>query len=156
MSTLSDVVTVDELKEALGLLTDIDLASRLGVERSTIAQWRRRQKVPQHWHFVLANEGIEDRLLATRRQVFGDGHGHYVMMAALAILDVEDLDWADWLMPMAVGHSRLERILLACSYVIDALAGAQCSSQSDYESLVARLMTPEHKDGLKMRLAKEG
>lgn len=156
MSTLSDVVTVDELKEALGLLTDIDLASRLGVERSTIAQWRRRQKVPQHWHFVLAKEAIEDRLLATRRQVFGDRNGHYVIMAALAILDLEDFDWASFLMPQAVGSARLDRILLACSYVIDALAGTQCSSQSDYESLVMRLLTPEHREGLRKRLAKEG
>lgn len=51
MSTqmMEDVAAqIDELKELLGIATDASLAEELGLQKSAIAQWRRRNAIPQH------------------------------------------------------------------------------------------------------------
>lgn len=142
------VVTVDDLKVALNCETDIALAERLGVERSTIAQWRRREAVPKGWHFVLKLKEVEAQSLSARRRLFGDGDGYFVQMAALAVLDPTRFDWPE-LTESARGSHVQEWILKATGYIIQVLGERTCNSQADYQCLLTELAQPEHRAGLK-------
>jgi len=140
-------VTVDDLKSALDCETDIALAERLGVERSTVAQWRRREGVPKGWHFVLKIKDVEAQSLAARRRLFSDGDGYYIQMAALSVLEPTQFDW-----PMLTADGRGQHIqqwiLKAASYVIQVLGSRNCDTLADYEQLVRELNRPEHRAGL--------
>lgn len=144
-------VTVDELKTALGCDTDIALAERLGVERSTIAQWRRRTGVPKGWHFVLKLKDVEVQSLAARRRLFGEGDGYYIQMAALALLDVTRFDWPE-LAPSARGGMMQDWIVKAAAYVIRVLGDRTCNSHREYEALLFELNSPDHRVGLQQWL----
>lgn len=140
-------VTVDDLRSALGCETDTALAERLGLERSTIAQWRRRSGVPKRWHFVLKMKEVETHSLAARRRIFGEGDGYYVHMAALAVLDPSRFEWPEltyWGRAMMIQ----DWILKAAGYVIRVLNGRTCSSDIECELLIAELAKPEHRQGL--------
>ena len=39
---------IEELKQLLGISTDAGLAEELGLQKTAIAQWRRRNAIPQH------------------------------------------------------------------------------------------------------------
>ena len=49
--TMGDLV--DKLRTAIGVKTDTALADELGLERSTVAQWRRRGSLPQAYRAIL-------------------------------------------------------------------------------------------------------
>lgn len=148
-------VTVDELKTALGCDTDIALAERLGVERSTIAQWRRRAGVPQGWHYVLKLKDVEIQSLAARRRLFGDGDGYYVQMAALALMDAIHFDWPG-VGARGQGYLIQEWIIKTAAYVIQVLDGRTCNSYLEYEDLFSELSRPEHREGLRQWLYPAG
>ncbi|MBA4050964.1 MAG: hypothetical protein C0472_03595 [Erythrobacter sp.] len=136
-------VEVDDLIEALGCRTDQELAARLGLERTAIAQWRRRGGVPRNWHFVLTLEKVEAQTLAARRRIFGDGDGYYIHMAALAILTASDFDWPE-LSHAARGAHIEDRILKLSSYIIEVLGERSLKLFYDYENLLRELGTIEH------------
>jgi hypothetical protein len=136
-------VEVDHLVRVLGCRTDQELAARLGLERSTIAQWRRRGGVPRNWHFVLMMEKIEAQTLAARRRIFGDGDGYYIHMAALAIMTASDFHWPE-LSPAQRGAHIEDRILKLSSYIIEVLGERSLRLFHDYENLLRELGTPEH------------
>jgi hypothetical protein len=141
-------VGVDDLVEALGCRTDQELAARLGLNRTTIAQWRRRGGVPRNWHFVLQMEKLEAQSLAARRRIFGDGDGYYIHMAALALLPGSNLSWPE--LPEAQRGAQIEdQILRLSSYIIEVLGERSLKLFYDYENLVRELQSPEHQERLR-------
>ena len=145
-------VSVDDLVEALGCRTDQELAARLGLNRTTIAQWRRRGGVPRNWHFVLRMEKLEAQSLAARRRIFGDGDGYYIHMAALALLPATDLSWPE-LSDAQRGAQIEEQILRLSSYIIEVLGERSLKLFYDYENFVRELQAPEHQERMReMRL----
>lgn len=142
------LVTVDDLKRALASDTDLALADRLGVERSTVAQWRRRGSVPARWHFVLKMKEVEVQSLAARRRIFGDGDGYFIQIVALALLDHSAFEWSE-LMPYARGGQIQEWVLKAAGYVIHALGDRSCNSYAECEVLVSELTQGEHPRAIK-------
>jgi hypothetical protein len=136
-------VGVDDLVQALGCRTDQELAARLGLNRTTIAQWRRRGGVPRNWHFVLQMKKLEAQSLAARRRIFGDGDGYYIHMAALAILTASDFDWPELSQAERGAHIE-DRILKLSSYIIEVLGERSLKLFYDYENLLRELRTPEH------------
>jgi Bacteriophage CI repressor helix-turn-helix domain. len=144
-------VEVDDLVEALGCRTDQELAERLGLNRTTIAQWRRRGSVPRSWHFLMFMEEFEAKALAARRRIFGDGDGYYIHMAALAILTASDFDWPE-LSDAARGAHIQERLLKLSSYIIEVLGDRSLKLFYDYEALVRELGTIEHDERIRQLL----
>jgi hypothetical protein len=142
------LVTVDDLKRALASDTDLGLAERLGVERSTIAQWRRRGSVPNRWHFVLKMKAVEAQSLAARRRIFGDGDGYFIQIVTLALLDPSRFDWPE-LAPHARGTHIQDWILRVAGYVIKILGDRTCNSHAECEALVHELTHGSHPQALK-------
>ena len=145
-------VSVDELKTTLGCESDVELADRLGVERSTVAQWRRRNGVPARWHFILKAPADKAARLAARRRIFGDGDGFYIHMAALALLDDERFHWP-MLTPHARGWQVEDWLLRVATYIIEVLGDRTCTSYEDYERLMAELLAEPHPEGLRRHLS---
>lgn len=54
---------IDELKGRLAVVTDQDLAEALRIGRSTVANWRRRNRIPKRYS-VLVDEDAKKRLSA--------------------------------------------------------------------------------------------
>lgn len=144
-------VVVDDLKATLRCESDIELADRLGVERSTIAQWRRRGGVPARWHFILKAPAVEAARLAARRRIFGDGDGFYLHMAAIALLDEERFHWPE-LTPAHQGWQVEDWLLRVASYIIEVLGDRTCESLDEYEVLVRELLAPPHPERLRLHL----
>ena len=141
-------VGVDDLVEALGCRTDQELAARLGLNRTTIAQWRRRGGVPRNWHFVLRMEKLEAQSLAARRRIFGGGDGYYIHMAALALIPNAYLSWPE-LSNAERGAQIEDQILRLSSYIIEVLGERSLKLYYDYDALVRELQAPEHQERMR-------
>lgn len=150
---------VDALKVAVGAETDLGLAAKLGLERSTISQWRRRGNIPFRYRFMLdpqrqdsVQRGMKHR---DRRQLYGDGDGHYLLRAALAVLPAAELDFPE-LSPALLGDFRESTLVNVISAVLDVcqreLGKARPSSEQDYEHLVNELMKPAGQQRLRRAL----
>jgi hypothetical protein len=78
---------IDELKELLGVYTDTELAEALELNKTAIAQWRRRNSVPAH--VALRIERERKALALLDREDFGDSFpavvGHHAMMISLLL-----------------------------------------------------------------------
>lgn len=142
---------VDQLKEVLAVSTDLALAQELGVERSTVAQWRRRRSLPDRYQMILdADERTNARnnALATRRFVYGDGPGMFLVRASLAVIPLKILDFPE-LSPALLGDHRERAIInvakLAAEMCPVVLSKPRCESEEDYDLLVSALLAPEHK-----------
>src|SRR3569623_456723 len=110
---------VDQLKAALGVETDIALARELGLERSTIAQWRRRGALPALYRGIIdAGERAASLAvaLAARQQVYGDSRAMYLLRGALAVIPAGLLDFPE-LSAHLLGDHR-ERLLLNVARVV--------------------------------------
>jgi len=149
---------VDELRAAVGAETDIALAARLGLERSTVAQWRRRGGVPARYRFMIdpawrsdVRRGMKQR---DRRLVYGDGPGEFLLRAALAVIPQGALD-APHLSPALLGDLRESTIInvvaAALEVCAEALGKARPDNEEDYDRLVDALCQPPGDE--KVRLA---
>ncbi|PAL22661.1 hypothetical protein [Sphingopyxis sp. GW247-27LB] len=156
MSTEFANEQVDNLRALLGAETDQDFAQMLGVERSTIAQWRRRKGVPDRWARAIMSRSLQGHVDAQRFRVFGAGDGYFLAMAALAVLpkDAIDFDGAG-LTDASLGDVRMQRLLHAVSHVSEVANGEAIDSFAKYENLVARLALPEHRARLEDRLRRD-
>ena len=93
LSTRSPTVAGEDirvLKETLGVGSDAELAAALGVERSTVAQWRRRGSVPERYFGFLNLEHSVPRLArffnAIRARIFSRPEHTFFLRAALSLL----------------------------------------------------------------------
>lgn len=101
-------VDIEGLKRALGAQTELELAAKLGIARSTISQWRRRGRIPGRYQPLIHAELASSDAAAAGQQVFRRPEAHYWLRSALALLP-EGHD-ADGL--LASGSSR-ERLVIA-------------------------------------------
>lgn len=141
---------IRSLKVVLGVTTDVELARALGVERSSISQWKRRGSVPRKYRALLGLEGRvaeANRVLnTTRHTLFGRTENHYWLKAALAFLpdqfrDRNNASLAD------LGREREGPLMLLASLAMAAsaqhLGKARCESEEDYEALITAMLTHE-------------
>lgn len=143
---------VDALRALFGVETDIALAAALGVDRTTIAQWRRRGRLPSKYEFVAA-ESVEidaeevrlrwAELNALRSLVYRDPLFHYWIAAVLSSLAPADFTpEAD---ESAAGRGlRLEleiarRLRRCLSFSQAQLGKVRPDGEADYVELVAAL-----------------
>lgn len=149
---------VDQLKLALGAATDSALARELGLERSTVAQWRRRKSLPDIYKEIIAAHEIgEARVaaVAVRRFIYGDGKGMFLVRAALAVIPLEKMDY-DFLSDSLLGDYR-ERLIvnvaqfasLVCSHLFGR---PRCDNEREYIALVNAMLSPEFARGLRIAL----
>ena len=140
------------LKAVFGVETDTDLANALGVDRSTIAQWRRRGQVSEHFQAVAAEGAglVAEHLRleaagrrAVRSLVYRDPAYHLWTAAALSALKEEDLRGSEGETNQARGK-RLERRLASLfseclRYSRDELGKVRPEDEEDYSALVTAL-----------------
>jgi hypothetical protein len=145
---------VDQLKEALAASTDLSLAKELGVERSTVAQWRRRGALPARYQAILdADERNRARkdALAARRFVYGDGAGMFLVRAALAVIPVQVLDFPE-LSPALRGDHRERAIINVAEFAARlcpiVLGKQRCETEEDYDMLVEAMLSEDRKTDL--------
>lgn len=146
---------VEKLKAVLDVQTDIALAAMLGLERSTIAQWRRRGSVPVRYRTFLDPKYPEDarEILKTgdRRLVYGDGPGEMLMRAALAAVPLSELEGEN-LSPEMLGHHRegmlINIVALAIDLCSEVLGKPRVESEGEYSWLVTELLDPSNAERL--------
>ena len=76
---------IDALKHALDVETDLEMAAKLGLSRSAVAQWRRRGAIPARFRRLLEAERTDTYLETVRQQIFRKPEYHYWLRAALAL-----------------------------------------------------------------------
>lgn len=141
---------VDALKKALSIGSDIGLAEHLGLERSTIAQWRRRGSLPARYKFMLDPKYSVDvwtgSRIRFRREVYGDGYGRYLLAAALAFIPSDRLEWPE-LSSANLGMAREARILNVVIVVLDVcsqtLGKSRCENEEEFLKLMEALKSDE-------------
>lgn len=140
---MSDLV--DKLRTAIGVKTDTALADELGLERSTVAQWRRRGSLPQAYRAILdahANNQARVQILASRQRLYGDPRIMYQVRAALAVIPDDALDPGD-LTPSLIGDHREQLIANVAPVVREAcvllFGRPDCGDESEYRSLIDAL-----------------
>ncbi len=79
-------VDISALKSALGARTELELAAKLGIARSTVSQWRRRGSIPARYHGLLAGSANDSEAAAAGQQVFQRSEARYWLRTALALL----------------------------------------------------------------------
>ena len=153
---------VEELKAAVGAQTDIELAARLGLERSTIAQWRRRGQVPVRYRDLVKLPGTVqiDRYVrsADRRSIYGDGSGRYILSACLAMTPLHALDFGEDLSPANVGWAREARILSVARVVLEVctilFGKPRCETEEEFLRLMSALEQPDTKAHIALALSR--
>lgn len=148
VNMLSDV---DKLRDFLNASSDSALAAMLGVGRSTVSQWRRREQLPARYLGLIqapSSEDIKNRIRRSdRRSVYGDGNGRYVLSAALAFIPLHSLDFGEQLSPGNIGWARESRIIYVVQAVLrvcQQIFGKQrCESHDEYIRLMRALETEE-------------
>lgn len=133
----------------------------LGLERSTIAQWRRRGSVPARYGFMLKMKHRDDvrqgMRHALRRQLYGDGTGRYLLAAALAFIPPAELEFGEELASGNLGWARESRVLSVVNVVLNAcslvLGKARCQTEADFIKLMSALEEPEWRKAIAGALA---
>ena len=139
------------IKAALGVASDVELAKALGVERSTIAQWKRRGSVPGKYFGALNLDSNPSRLAryfnAIRVKLFGRPEHHYFLRAALAFLP-ETLAAPQGVSSAALGDLREEPVLslmhLAQLTCMGRLGKRHPENHDDYVALVSAMMADDN------------
>ena len=143
---------LEELKALFGVQTDIELAASLGIERSTIAQWRRRGRLPPRYKIIA---GAERRLTRTKAQseealrrairglVYRDPLYHLWLAACLSALPAGDFAVREGEDAPARGR-RLERRIAelfdnCLNFSQAELGKVRPDGEADYLELVAAL-----------------
>lgn len=156
MSTEFANEQVDNLREVMGADTDQDFAKMIGVERSTIAQWRRRNGVPARWAQAILSRSFQKHADEQRFRVFGAGDGYFLVMAALALMATEEFDWeAAGLTEISIGDMRMQKVLRAVSYIAEQASENPVDDFDKCRALVKTLSEPEHRARIKERLGGE-
>lgn len=138
------------LKTVLGVASDIELARALGVERSSVSQWKRRGAVPKKYAALAGLEAAvqdADRLKnATRHNLFGRTDNHYWLKAALAFLPANLPEGRNSSLAN-IGSGREAPLILLVHLAMWAtseyLGKPRCESESDYQALIAALEANE-------------
>lgn len=138
------------LKTVLGVTTDIELARALGVERSSVSQWKRRGGVPKKYAALAGlADGVKeaDRLRnSTRHSLFGRTENHYWLKAALAFMP-PNLPESRSSSLANIGSEREGPLILLVHLAIWAtseyLGKPRCESESDYRALVEAMEAHE-------------
>lgn len=143
---------VDQLRAAIGVETDLALAAELGLDRSTVAQWRRRGSLSARYRQFLEElrtaeyQGLR---LAVRRQVYGDSSGRYLFSAALGVIPTERLDLPPSFGEANVGCSRESLILNVIEAVIEiakeVLGKPRCDNEAEFMSLSRAMDEPANR-----------
>src|SRR5580704_15405496 len=76
---------IETLMQVLDARNELELAAKLGLTRSAVSQWRRRGMVPARLRHLLASQGDEAHLEASRQQIFRKPEYHYWLRAALVL-----------------------------------------------------------------------
>lgn len=137
---------IQALKAALGATTDGELATALGVERTSISQWRRRGSVPQKYRAYLGlDEMVSEvtRLLTSgRKRVLDRIEYHYWVRAALAFMPSHHDDGQKTFAER--GRSREEMLMTLLNLAMvstNAYLGKRwCESEADYDALIDAMM----------------
>lgn len=151
---------VDALKIALEVETDLALAARLGLDRSTIAQWRRRGSIPVRYRFMLKPESRESIKRgwrhADRRQIYSDGGGRFILSAALGCIPTAAFDFPDSFSPANIGWSRESLIVNIVQVVLKAcreeLGKAACESHDEFIQIMTVLDRAEYREAVRVAL----
>lgn len=53
---------IDALKKRLGVITDVELAQRLAVDKSTVSSWRSRGALPKRYLGILTGEDVQEAI----------------------------------------------------------------------------------------------
>ena len=149
---------VDMLKEVLGVETDLALAEELGLERSTVSQWRRRRSLPRDYQAILdahaANEA-RAHVLASRQRLYGDARVMYQIRAALAVIPADELT-IDGLAPALIGDHREQLIANIAPVVrtacVELFDRPTCETEEEYLALVELLTSPPFSESLRRAL----
>jgi hypothetical protein len=158
MGDLDDLV--DRLREALGVETDSALAAELGLERSTVAQWRRRGSLPKPYQAILDAHSVNKhraQIRASRQKLYGDPAVMYLLRAALAIIPINKLE-ADFLSPGLLGDLR-EQVIANVGPVIreacnELFQRPYCTSEDEYDRLVELVFSPAYSRQIAVALSK--
>jgi transcriptional regulator with XRE-family HTH domain len=138
---------VDALKDVLGVASDQELASVLGLERSAIAQWRRRKSIPARYRLLLdSTRRRKEFRYAVRRLLYGDSEGRYLLAATLAWIPASKFDMPKSLSPANVGWTRETLILNVAEAIIEVcdstLGKRTCTNDDEYLELMHALAAP--------------
>lgn len=153
---MSDLV--DKLRSALGAETDIALAQELGVERSTVAQWRRRGSLPRIYQAILDADQVgkhRAEVIASRQQIFGDSRLMYTLRATLSVIPTSDLDYPE-LAPPLQGDAR-ECVIASVARVVQAqcrvlFGRPYCENEAEYDVLADALSSEGAQSQIKIAL----
>ena len=143
---------VGKLKQVLNVDTDLDLARMLGLERSAIAQWRRRGNIPLRYRDLIDPAGqalTRERIKrADRRSIYGDGQGRYILSAALAFIPTHALEFDCVLSRANLGWEREARLINVVQVVLAACEAKfgkpRCESENEFLQLISALEEPEY------------
>jgi hypothetical protein len=133
---------VEALRARLHARTDMELAERIGVQRSTIAQWRRRGGLPAKYRALIRQPSDEEMSAVfyqvTAEHVLGDARHRFWLRAALALLPSEYLVAEKG---CRIDPSIQERALLRLMYAalmatLTGLGKVTCESEEDYAILI--------------------
>lgn len=136
---------IHALKAAFDVKTDVELARVLGVERSAIAQWKRRGGVPEKYLGLLSPDlaGGPGRMAkfynAIRHNVLGRAENQYFLRAGLAFMG-ERLPTPSGATRAQVGVAREFRLIrlmeIAQFYTHAELGKRYCETEAEYEKLI--------------------
>lgn len=142
------IEAIRALKAALDVNTDVELANALGIERSAVAQWKRRGGVPAKYMMMIGEDPKRFARAwdAVRHHLLGRVENHYFLRAGLAFLPQE--------LPTPAGASKadlgeireqtlLELMNLAQIVTYDRLEKRYCESEEDYAFLVRAMEVAE-------------
>jgi hypothetical protein len=136
------------LKAALEVKTDVELAKALGIERSTVAQWKRRGGPPEKYMMMIGEDPKRFARAwdAVRHHLLGRVENHYFLRAGLAFLP-KDLPTPPNASKAELGQIREQMLLalmnLAQITTYNRLEKRYCENEEDYAFLVQAMEIAE-------------
>jgi hypothetical protein len=146
---------IEILKRVLDARNEFELASKLGISRSAVSQWKARGAVPVRFRYLLNAEGEDAYRNALQQQIFRKPEYHYWLRAALVLARAAEGEGPRDLTPAQHEHLIVNLMALAMRVTRKDLALSRIRDEVTWERLMDRLQR-EHDAEIREMLGKLG